>query len=191
MILGFDPISKIFQEVAHVIKAGDLRINYIDVSKPNFLAQDDIPPVILPVQQIPPPLIIPLQQVPFEATAAADEKIASSRLSLEEEIDQFHFKGEEGVSERPVQLSNFKTKSDRHSAALQPGIVVAEVDTSSEERRKMDSKRRPSLKGIMANKNKGGTSKDAPKTQTPANLPLLLLPLISDCRLRKIRRRRG
>ena len=35
----------------------------------------------------------------------------------------------------------------------------------------MDSKRKTSLKGLMAKKNKGGTSKDAPKTQTPANLP--------------------
>ena len=35
----------------------------------------------------------------------------------------------------------------------------------------MDLKRRPSLKGLMANRNKGGTLKDAPKTQTPANLP--------------------
>ena len=118
MVLGFDPISNIFQEVGHAIRVGDPRINCINVSKPDFLAQDDLPPVILPAQQIPPPLIIPLQQVPLKAAAAVDEEIASSRLTLEDEIDQFHFKGEEGVPERPVQLSNFETESDRHSVAL-------------------------------------------------------------------------
>ena len=102
LILGFDPISKIFQEVCHTIRVGDPRINHIDVSKPDFLAQDDLPPVILPVHQIPHPLVIPLQQVPLETAAAAKEEIASSRLSLEEEIDQFCFEGEEGAPERPV-----------------------------------------------------------------------------------------
>ena len=88
------------------------------MSKLNFLAWDYLPPIILPVQQISPLLIIPLQQVPLKAAAAVDEEIASSRLTLEDEIDQFHFKGEEGVPERPVQLSNSETESDRHSVAL-------------------------------------------------------------------------
>ena len=35
----------------------------------------------------------------------------------------------------------------------------------------MDSKKRPSLKGLIANRNKGGTSKDVPRTQIPTNLP--------------------
>ena len=86
LILDFEPISKIFQEISHVIRAGDLRINRINVSRPNFLAQDDLPPVRLPIHQIPPPLVIPLQQVPLEATVIAEEEIASFRLSLEEEI---------------------------------------------------------------------------------------------------------
>ena len=87
LILDFEPISRVFQEIGHAIRAGDPRTNRINVSKPDFLAREDLPPVKLPVRQIPPPLIIPLQQVPLEAPVAAEEEIASSRLSLEEEID--------------------------------------------------------------------------------------------------------
>ena len=87
LILDFEPISRVFQEIGHAIRTGDPQINRIDVSKPDFLAREDLPPVRLPVQQIPPPLIIPLQQVPFEASVAVEEEIASSWLSLEEEID--------------------------------------------------------------------------------------------------------
>ena len=71
LILDFEPISKVFQEIGHAIKARDPQINRIDVSRPDFLAQDDLPPVRLPIHQIPPPLVIPLQQVPLEATIAA------------------------------------------------------------------------------------------------------------------------
>ena len=49
LILDFDPISKIFQEVGHAIRAGGHRINRIDVSKLDFLARDNLPPVVLPV----------------------------------------------------------------------------------------------------------------------------------------------
>ena len=91
LILDLEPISRTFQEIGHAIRAGDPRINRIDVSKPDFLARDDLSPVRLPIQQILPPLIIPLQQVPLEAPVAAEEEIASSRLSSGEEIDQFCF----------------------------------------------------------------------------------------------------
>ena len=85
LILDFEPILRTFQEIGHAIRAGDPRINRIDVSKPDFLARDNLPPVRLPIQQIPPSLVIPLQQVPLEAPVVAKEKIAFSRLSLEEE----------------------------------------------------------------------------------------------------------
>ena len=69
----------------------------INVSKLDFLARDDLPPVVLPIRQNLPSLAIPLQQVPLKvaAAAAAREEIASSRLSLEDEIDRFHFEEEE------------------------------------------------------------------------------------------------
>ena len=111
LILDFEPISRVFQEIGHAIRAGDPRIHCIDVSKPNFLAWEDLPPVKLLVQQILPPLIIPLQHVPFKAPVVAEEEIASSRLSLEEEIDQFCFVEDMGPSEKPVDISDSKTES--------------------------------------------------------------------------------
>ena len=100
LVLDFEPISRVFQEIGHAIKAGDPWINRIEVSKPDFLAREDLPPIRLPIQQIPSPIIIPLQQVSLEAPIAAEEEIASSRLSLEEEIDQFHFMEDVGPSEK-------------------------------------------------------------------------------------------
>ena len=111
LILDFEPISRVFQEIGHAIRARDPRINRIDVSKLDFLAREDLPPVRLPVQQIPPPLIIPLQQVPLKASVAAKEEIASSRLSLEEEIDQFRFVEDVGLSEKLVDISDSETES--------------------------------------------------------------------------------
>ena len=49
LILDFDPISKNFQEIGHAIRARDPQINRIDVSRPDFLAQDDLPPDKLPI----------------------------------------------------------------------------------------------------------------------------------------------
>ena len=49
LILEFEPILKIFQEIGYAIKAGDPRLARIDVSKLDFLARDDLPPVILPI----------------------------------------------------------------------------------------------------------------------------------------------
>ena len=65
LILEFDSISKILQEVGHAIRAGDPRLARIDVSRPDFLARDDLPPVVLPIRQNPPLLTVPLQQVPL------------------------------------------------------------------------------------------------------------------------------
>ena len=83
LILDFEPISRVFQEIGHVIRAGDPRIHRIDISKPDFLAREDLPPVRLPIQQIPPQIVIPLQQVPLEAPVTMEEEISSSWLSLE------------------------------------------------------------------------------------------------------------
>ena len=111
LILDFEPISRVFQEIGHAIRAGDPQINCIDVSNPDFLAWEDLPPVRLPIQQIPHPLIIPLQQVPLEVSVAAKEEIASSRLSLEEEIDQFRFVEDMWPFEKLVDISNFEIES--------------------------------------------------------------------------------
>ena len=66
------------------IRANDSRLARIDVSVPGFLARRDLPPVVLPLQQVLP-----------EAVATPREEIASSRLTLKEKMDKFHFEEEE------------------------------------------------------------------------------------------------
>ena len=185
LILDFEPISRTFQEIGHAIQAGDPRINRIDVSKPNFLARDDLPFVILPIQQIPPPLVISLQQIPLEAPIAVEEEIASSRLSLEEEIDRFHFVEDVGPFEKLVDISDSKTESVNLSSVHPKQLVITRIDSESEEEEeKMDQKKRPDLKGLLASRNKGGSSKEVPKTQPlaippsppPTDLGLQVMP---------------
>ena len=84
LIFNFEPISDIYQEIGHAIRAGDPRLARIDVLILNFLAQEDLPPVVLP-----------LQRVLLKAAAAPREEIASSRSSLKEEMDKFHFEEEQ------------------------------------------------------------------------------------------------
>ena len=139
MILDFEPISRVFQEIGHAIRAGDPRVNRIDVSKPNFLAQEDLPPVRLPIQQIPHPLISPLQQVPLEAPIVVEEEIASSRLSLKEEIDQFHFVEDVRPSKKSVNISDSETKSVNLSSVHPKQLIITQVDSESkEEKKQMD-----------------------------------------------------
>ena len=73
---------------------------------------------------------------------------------------------------RPVELSDSGLDLDRFSAAPSPRLVVARIDTSQEvEEEGMDLKPRSGLRGLMSNRNKGQSSKDAPKEQVPAKLP--------------------
>ena len=172
LILDFEPISRVFQDIGHTIKARDPRINHIDVSKPNFLAQDDLPPVRLPVQQIPPHLVVPLQQVSLEASVKAEKEITSSWLSLEEKIDQFRFVEDAGPSEKPIDISDSETDSVDISSVHPRQLVITQIDSESEEEEdQMDQKKRLGMRGLLA-KNKRGSSKEAPKTQPPPEIPL-------------------
>ena len=53
LILEYEPLSHSFQDASQAIKAGDPKLNHIDVSKLGFLALRDPPPVVLPLQQVP------------------------------------------------------------------------------------------------------------------------------------------
>ena len=123
-----------------------------------------------------PLLAVPLQQVPLQIVAA-EEEIASSRLSLDKEIDRFHFDEREGVLKRPVQLLDSETESDRLSAAHSLKLIVTQVTNSSEEEKEgMDLKQRNGLNDLLANRNEGSTSKESPKTNFPPIFLLLLFP---------------
>ena len=108
------------------------------------------------------------------------KELASSRHSLDAEIDQFHFEEAERAPGELVELSDSEHESDRFSTAHPLRLVVTRVDSSSElEEEGMDLKPRSSLRGLLSNKNKGSTSKEMPKTQVPLSLPLPPpLPLI-------------
>ena len=138
------------------------------------------------VQRNPLTFTILLWQVPFEAATTVEEMASSSHLSLEEEIDRFRFAEEERTPEKPMELSDFGTESDRLSTAHQPKQTIALVDTSFEGGENMDQKKRPSLRGLIANRNKGATPIEVPKAQVstkgatlpphPANLGLCINP---------------
>ena len=93
LILDYEPLSNIFQEVSNAIRANDYRLARIDVSRPHFLAPYDLPLVDHPIPQGVPLAAQPIQQVPL-GIAVVEEIIASSS-SLEEEIDKFQFEEEE------------------------------------------------------------------------------------------------
>ena len=124
--------------MGQAIRANDLRLARIDISVPGFLARRDLPLVQLPLQRLP------------KEVAAPREEIASSRLSLKAEIDQFRLEVEGEVPKRPVELSDSETESDKFFATHSPRLVVALVDTSSEEEEGMELNTRRGLKqGVL------------------------------------------
>ena len=99
------------------------------------------------------------------------EETASVQLSLEANIDQFNLQ-DEGVLERLMELSDSETESDILSTTHRPKLVVARIDSNSKgEEESMDLKQRTGLKGLMASRNKGQTSKKALKAQVTPTLP--------------------
>ena len=71
---------------------------------------------------------------------ALREETASTPLSLEAKIDQFRLEEEGEAPERLIELLNSGAILDRFSAAHSPRLIVARVDTSSEEEEGMDLK---------------------------------------------------
>ena len=107
LILDFEPISRSFLDVGNSIRAGDHRLARIDVSRPNFLAPYDLPPVDHPIPQGIPLAAQPLQQVPL-GEAIIGEGTASSS-SLEQEIERFKFK------EETILISEAEEGANEHS----------------------------------------------------------------------------
>ena len=169
LILDFESILDIFQEVGHVIKVGDPRLRRIDIFVPSFLAWEDLPLVKLP-----------LHRALLKATAPTEE-IASSHLSLDEEIDQFQLKEEKEEQEAHIiHVSDVEDKFDRFSGVCTSGLVVTcVVDNSKEEEEEMALNSRKVLRDLMARVNIWSSSKEVYKSQIPANLPLPSPPPIT------------
>ena len=107
LVLGYQPQTRSFQAIGHAIRAGSPRLAKIDVSKPKFLAREDLKPVVLPGVRDPPPVAQLPPPYNLEVAAPVEGETESSRLSLEEEIDEFYF--EEEVDKAPlIELSDPK-----------------------------------------------------------------------------------
>ena len=91
LILGYEPLLRIYQDTGQAMRAGNPRLARIDISKPGFLARRDLPPVVLPAQLNLPQFVVLLQQVPLATVPVAKGVASSSHLSLEEKIDRFQF----------------------------------------------------------------------------------------------------
>ena len=174
LVLGYQPLSRSFQAIGHAIRAGSPRLARIDVSKTGFLARRDLPPVVLPgvrdpylAEQLPPP-DEPDVAVPVEG------ETESSRLSLEEEIDEFYFEDE--VQQDPVvELSDPEGEQDHNSVVGGPIIITCSDDSSDGEIGDMGK----SLRELMSSRGKGQSSKAPAKAQTQ-DPPSIALQVPSD-----------
>ena len=167
LILDYEPLSHALVDAGQAIRAGSPRLARIDVSIPGFLARRDLPPIQLPAQRV------------LLAKVVPGEGADSSHSSLKVQIDQFHFFEKEDASAKLVELSDSDSDINRASAAPNLGLVIAQVDTSQEiEEEGMDLKPRSGLRGLLSNRNKGQSSRDAPKEQTISKAPPPLPPTI-------------
>ncbi|KAL0009740.1 hypothetical protein SO802_004848 [Lithocarpus litseifolius] len=155
--------------IGHSIQVSDSQIHRIDISRPDFLAQNDLPLVTLPVTQNNPPLVIPLQQVPIAVATVAEEEIAFSRLSLDEEIDKFHFEKDDSPKPVAIRAPDAEGETDRQTGVQAPAVVITCLDSTSEEDMASNQKGK-GLRELLAGRNKGGTSKEAPKSKVPPSL---------------------
>ena len=94
-------------------------------------------------------------------------------------------------SEKPVDILDSETESVNLFSVHPKQLIITRVDSESEEKEEqMDQKKRPGLKGLLASRNKGGSSKEAPKTQPPVippPLPPIDLGLLAVPNLKKRR----
>ena len=163
LILDFEPISRSFLDVGNSIRAGNHRLARIDVSRPDFLAPYDLPPVNHPIPQGIPPVAQPLQQVPLGETIIGEGTTSSS--SLEQEIDKFQFE------EETILISEAEEGADEHSCVQTPAQVVTYIADTSDEEETMAPKTGPSLKELVKNRNKAPSPQDKNKSKPPANPP--------------------
>ena len=148
LLLDFEPISRSFLDVGNSIRAGDHRLARIDVSRPDFLAPYDLPPIDYPILQGIPIIAQPLQEVPL-GEAILREGTASSS-SLEQEIDRFRFK-------ETILVSEAEERAGEHSCVQTPAQVVTYIADTLDEEEEIAPKTGPSLKELMRNRNKASS----------------------------------
>ena len=133
----------------------------------------DLRGLIMPKSRIIDFLIMPVVLLAWpipQEVATPREEIASTHLSLKVEIDQFHLDEDGESPDRLVEVLDSKAGLDRSSVADFPRLIVARID-SSEEEEDMALNQWRSLRDLLAERNKGSSSKEATKSQVPPTLP--------------------
>ena len=170
LILDYKPLSRSFLDVSNAIRENDYRLARIDVSRPNFLAPYDLPPVDHPILQGVSLAAQPIQQVPL-GQAVAEEGIASSS-SLEEEIDRFQFEEEEMQGVEAIVISEVEEETDENSCIQTPTSIVTYVEDSSDNKaEEMAPKSGKNLRELMKGRNMVPIPQDTNKSKPLVNPP--------------------
>ena len=147
LILDFEPISRSFLDVGNSIRAGDHRLERIDVSRPNFLANYDLPSVDHPIPQGIPLAAELLREVPLGEAILREGTASSSSLELE--IDKFRFE------EETVLISEAEERADEQSCVHPSAQVITYIADTIDEEEDMAPRTGPSLKELMKGRNHG------------------------------------
>ena len=137
----------------------------IDVSRPHFLANYDLPPVDHPIPQGIPLAAESLREVALGEAILREETTSSSSLELE--IDKFRFE------EETVLISEAEERADEQSCVHPPTQVITYIADSTDEEEDMAPRTGPSLKELMKGRNHGPSPQDKGKSKQTAHLPLL------------------
>ena len=66
-------------------------------------------------------------------------------------------------SKKPIDILDSETESINLSSVHPKQLIITWIDSESEEEEEeMDQKKQPGLKGLLASRNKGGSSKEVP-----------------------------
>ena len=143
--------------MGNIIRASDSRLARIDVSVPGFLTREGTMQVKLPSHHSP------------REEVVSRKEIASSCLSLEEEIDQFQLEEErEEQGELVIEVLDLEDELDRSSSVRSTGFVIACITSSLEEEEiPLERKKGPSLRELLMDRSEGSASKDTSGSQLP------------------------
>ena len=111
-------------------------------------------------------------------SAIPTKGVASSRLSLEVEIDKFHFEEEQNLRAPLICISDTEGESNRSSSVHNPYFILACPDGLDKEEVSMAlNNGNKSLKDLMAARGKESTSKTTPTSQVAPPPPSPQIPL--------------
>ena len=86
----------------------------------------------------------------------------------------------------PIEISDIEGELDRTLGIRTPGLIFAKIDNNfKEEEEGMSLNPRKGLKDLLVGRNKGSSSKEAPKSQPPSSLPPLVTSLLLIPNLKK------